>query len=53
MKLFDRNPLKNLLQDPLNGQERLSLDARVVFLQHIPMVVQDHGICADGSDINA
>jgi hypothetical protein len=52
MKLFERNPLKNLLQHPLNGQEGLPLDACVMFLQHLPMIVQDNGICADGSDID-
>jgi hypothetical protein len=53
MKSFGGNPLKNLLQYPLNGQEGLPLGACIMFLQHLPTIVHDDGIRADGSDINA
>jgi hypothetical protein len=53
MKLFRGNPSEDLLQYPLDGLEGLPLGACVMFLQHIPMIVHDDGIRADGSDINA
>jgi hypothetical protein len=53
MKLFMRNPLENLFQYLLNGLERLSLDTCVMLLQHIPMIIHDDRIGADGPNIHA
>jgi hypothetical protein len=52
MKLFMRNSLENPFQYLLNGLERLSFDARVMFFQHIPMIIHDDGIGADGPNID-
>jgi hypothetical protein len=37
----------------LDGLEGLPLNPCIMFLQYVPMIVQDDSIRADGSDINA
>jgi hypothetical protein len=53
MKLFKGNPVEDLFQYLLNGLERLSFDACVMFLPHIPLLIHDDRIGADGSNIHA
>ena len=52
VKLFCRNPLENLFQDPLDGLKRLAFHAGVMFLQHVAVVIHDDRIGADGADID-
>lgn len=53
MKLLKRNPLEDLFQYLLNGLEGLALDTCVMLFEHMPMIVHDDRVGADGSDINA
>jgi hypothetical protein len=54
MKLFKGTPpLEDGFQYLLNRLQGLPLDTRIMLLEYIPRVIQDDGIRADRSNINA